>query len=158
MVTATVSTAQIVRQILKAAGLVALVTDEPLPTDGTPICYVSSMPDETDSAVLIKDTLGLNFGRSQRSRTLIHAGVKLWIRQPTFPPAVNYAQAIAIYFDNFPPQSAVSIPNDPSSPHCVQSIYRVNTLVDLGEEVGKRRQLWTLNARVAYGEEEPVKG
>jgi hypothetical protein len=158
-----VSPARIVRACLLVQNLVLMpeepghsVPIEPIPGDGTTYCYVSSMPDTPDQVVMIKDTMGAYWGRNQRSgQSWVHPGCKLWVRALDENVGFALANAIAVGLDNIPPLSTVVIDG---VTHYVQSVYRIGPIISMGEEVGKKRSLWTINLRVAMQDKEPSLG
>ncbi len=158
--------AEIVRAALVAQNLVLMPGDtvnqlipfQQIPFDGSMPCYVSSMPDEIDQGLLLRDVAGHLFARRMEDgKYLVHCGLKLLMRTIEY----DYDSVNAL-FNAITAISKVSIPiTDPAGnivQHFVQTIYRTSTIIPLGEEVGKRRQLWSLNVRVAMQDQEPQTG
>lgn len=113
--------------------------------DPTP-CFVSSMPDDYDNAVMIRGVAGAHFGRFQSTgQTMLHPGLKIMVRTLLYEQGWPLAQSIATALDNF--TAATIIVDDET--HAVQSIYRTSNVIELGEEIGKKRQLFSINARIA---------
>ena len=158
-----VSPAEIVRAILVGQGLVIMPAIPGLtlpyiqtPGDGTALCFVNLKEDTIDQALFIHDTAGVWFGRSLRSaKTLLHPGVSMIVRSLNEPQGAALAQSIANALDAV--VKSVVMTYD-GSQHYLQSLYRVGGINSLGEEVGKRRFLWSLNARVAMQDIEPTLG
>jgi hypothetical protein len=157
------SPANILRQILVDAGLVTMpgvpqqtVPFQQAPGDGSTLCYTSSLPDDEDQAVLIKGTAGKVFGRQMRGgKTDVHHGVKFNIRSPNDEIGSLLAIALADGVDKIPPLLTVVL-NEVS--HYVQSVYRTSSVMEMGEERGKKRQLWSFNVRIAMQNREPTIG
>lgn len=155
------SPAEVVRQYLINSGLVILpvVTGEvipaqQLPGDGSTVCFTRSMPDDYDQAVCIFNTTGPIFGRRQRDgKQLMHPGVNVFVRtldDTGYDLAVTLANAL-----DASTRSTIMIDE---MEYLVQSIYRTSPVISLGEEVGKQRQRWSINARVAFQDQQPIMG
>ena len=118
-----------------------------LPGDGSILCYVSSIPDEVDQAVVLKDMPGVVFCPKTQvgQKILQHPGIKCLVRWPD-GTGYDVAQTIA--------DACMSIYNGTvqvrGASYAVQSVYRVGGINDIGEEIGKKRQLWTFMLRVAF--------
>jgi hypothetical protein len=155
------SPAEVVRACLIAQGLVilpeeegSLVPYEQTPGDDSTLCFVPTMPDEIDQAVCISNNTSLNFGRSQRDgRQWMHYGVKLIIRTLD-NKGHDLAVALATGLDQVA-RGSVTIGEET---HLVHTINRIGSIIDLGEERGKKRQLWSINARVVMQDTEPAMG
>jgi hypothetical protein len=148
------SPAEIVRQILINDGLVELppvpgqlLPQQQMPNDGTTACYVSSMPDTIDQAVMIKDIAGKYSGRLMRGRSTVHFGLLIKIRALDESGYTTIAAPIYLALDEFMP-SIVMMPDGTEYP--VQSVYPTSDIINIGEQVGKRREQWTINARLAF--------
>lgn len=156
------SPAQIVQAYLVTQGVVQMpaVPNQTelysqLPGDGTTLCYVSSMPDDPDQVVALYDTAGIFWGKNQRKQSRVHPGIKILARSLDYASGYALVNLIATTLDSFTTGNVVT--SDQVS-HAVQSIFRVSPIIALGEEVGKKRQLWSLNARVAFQDSEPNLG
>ena len=124
------------------------------PGDGSTVCLVDGMADEFDQAVFIQDQVGLDFGRRQRGKTERHPGIKIIIRALDHQTGFSLANAVANALDS----STMMTVSVNGVSHYVQSIYKTSTIIRLGEEVGKRRQLWSINARIVFQDREPALG
>lgn len=145
------SPAEIIRAALVQVGLVILPRGRGPST--TP-CYVASLPDAPDQVVRIRDMVGLLFGRIQPTgKTLQHHGIKVTIRTLDFT-GYDFANSILNGIETLTNFTVVIA----GQKHIVQSAYRTTPLIDMGEEVGKKRQLWSFNARVAFADTEPSLG
>jgi len=150
------SPAEIVRACFVQLGLVIMpVSNEQLPVaqlpeDGTTQCYVGNQPDDVDQMVCVYGPAGRVFGREMRGgKTLLHSGIKVIVRALDYPTGWALANLIATTgMDSFPGNSTVTVTDDPTV-YNVQSIYRTSDVIELGEEVGKKRQLFSINARIA---------
>jgi hypothetical protein len=119
------------------------------------LCFVSSRPDEPDQLVCLYDVAGSVQGRRMADgRLLIHAGLSVIVRAADYT-GYALANAVASALDGVRRQD-VEMPD--GTAHHVQSVYRTSTVVALGEEAGKRRQLWSFSARVAFQDSEPSLG
>jgi ribosome biogenesis GTPase A len=145
--------AEIIRSILVTQKLVAMppvagktVPFQQLPGDGTTLCFIGSMPDTPDQAVAIYDTPGIIWGRRQRdAKDLVHSGILIKIRTLDYS-GYDLANNLA--------NSLVTIKQTNTiigeTTYYVASVYRTSNVVSLGEQVGKKRQQWTVQARVAF--------
>jgi hypothetical protein len=149
--------AEIVRACLVANGVVVAppvpnetVPYQQTPYDGSILCYAPSMPDEIDQAVCIYDTQGRVFGYSQRKvsangpKRLSHPGIKAVIRALD-ETGSDVATRIANALDSIYNQTVTVR----GANYSVQSVYCIGEVIGLGEERGRKRQLWVVNARVA---------
>lgn len=145
--------AQIIRSCLIDFGLVTY----PIKPPGTWPCYAFSMPDGPDDAICVYDVVGKLFGRGARTgKNNVHPGVQVTVRGSDELQGYLKAQNIANAFDtNFP---VITIAPEDHQTHNIMSIYRVSPIMTLGEEIGKRRYLWTLDVRVAFEYDEPSLG
>lgn len=158
------SPAEIVRAMLVKQGLVTLpvIVGQTIPYVQTPNdyeeltpCYVSKLIDDVDQLVCIMDTVGTLSQRPMRGgKQDRHPGVKVIVRTLDY---TGYAliNNIAVAFDGF---TAGTVTTDDGVVHYLQSIYRTTTIVPMSEDIGKQRQLWSLNARVAFQDAEPSLG
>lgn len=147
------SPAEVVGACLVNAQLVIVPTSQDPPPGPDPVTlFISSMPDDTDLAVAVFDTAGTRFGRSMRDgQSWVHPAVNMLIRHRLYSQGYNLCQQIANFLDSFTSTTViVTTPASGSEIVAVQSLYRVGTIISLGEEVEKRRQLWSLNLRVAF--------
>jgi hypothetical protein len=156
------SPAEVLRQCLLDAKLV-LMPEEPhktlpyiqLPGDGTLLCYVSSMPDEPDGVLCIYDELGRIFGRSQPDgKTWFHHGLRLILRHLDYSAGYDTMVAMATAIETI----SRATPKVGDLTYAVDNAYRVGPVRSLGEEVGKRRQLFSLMARIVFAETQPNMG
>lgn len=159
---ATVTPSQIVRAILLNANVVIMpgipfvtIPYIQTPGDGSTVCYTSTMPDDDDQICYITNPMGRYFGREMRGRSVVHPGIKLTIRSLFEQEGYCAANAIAIALDTF--SGSVTIVIEGVS-HYVQSVYRTGPITFLGEQVGKKRLLWVINACLAMQAKEPSLG
>jgi hypothetical protein len=155
------------RSVLVDLGLVKLpdlanelVPFSQTPGDGTTLCFVAAIPDEIDQLVHIRDVAGILFARRQLDgKYLSHHGIKVTIRALDFPTGDALKFAIANGLSSVD-NTTVIVPDlaGVGSPHYLKSIYLVGTPIYLGEEPNKKRNLWTINARVAMQDREPMIG
>lgn len=151
---ATATPAQIIRSMLVAFGLVTF----PIRTPTIWPCYVGSVPDASDLTVCVDDTVGMVFGRGARTgKNCVHPGIAIRVRGTDHVRGFLQANKIAVALDTrtFPVQ--VQLVED-GSLHIIANVYRTSPVIALGEEVGKKRNLWTLNARVSFDYDEPSLG
>lgn len=153
--------ADIVRACLLSQNLVVLPLVDPrlpplkqIPGDGSTVCFVRSMPNDYDQAVCVYDTAGIYWGRSQPTgQSWVHPGFRVLIRSLDLNgEGYGLANAIARGLDMIPVRSDVTTPD--GAVHRVQSIYRISPVIGLGEEVGEKRQLWSITGRVAMRDSE----
>jgi hypothetical protein len=127
-----------------------------VPNDGTTLCYAGRMPDEPDQCVVIQDQEGRFFGRSQVGTYLIHPAVRLIVRAlPPEDAATVLAQTIANALNAI---ANVTVTMSDQSVHYVKTVYRTAPIKPLGEEVGRKRFLFIISARIAFQDNEPVLG
>lgn len=151
--TASVTPAQIVRSCLMDWGIVSYPGQQPLVL----LCYAFSMPDAANEAVCVIDTSGVSFGKGMRSGKInIHPGVQIIVRHRDEVLGYLKMNEIKDGLDSHFP-IATQVPED-GSVHRIANIRRTSPIITLGEEVGKRRYLWSLNAVVAFEYEEPSLG
>lgn len=127
-----------------------------LPGDGTVFCYVSSIPDEIDQAVCLRDVPGVTWAAKMQPsvnnvpKRVSHPGVKVlvrWTDYTGYDVAQTVANACQAIYNGTVQVRGIS--------YAVQSIYRIGDITDAGEEIGKKRQLWTFMLRVAFQDSQP---
>lgn len=146
------SPAELIREYLVSQGLVQYPGDIQTPGDGTTQCYVSSMPDDPDQILSVYDIAGLKWCRTQRGKNIIDPGVKLIVRALDYRGYTNVVLPITTILGAVN-ENTVSLNG---VDHFLHSVYRTSSIVSIGEETGKRRQLWYINARVSMQDIEPV--
>lgn len=126
-----------------------------LPQSSQLVCFVSSMPDSYDECVLIRDVMAKDFGRSQRStKELFHLGLQVMVRTLQYPYGYQVSQLLSNTLVSIYQATIALDGND----HYINSIYRVGSIIPMGEELGKKRQLFSMNFRVAPADAEPQLG
>lgn len=152
---ASVTPAQIIRSCLIDFGIVSY------PGRANPklfICYAFSMPDAADNAVCVFDFAGTSFGRHARTgKSNTHPGVTIKVRSKDEATGYLLANKIGSSFDQQTFPRTTQVPDD-GSLHYLANVYRLTPLTFLGEEVGRKRNLWTLDVRVAFEYDEPSLG
>lgn len=155
IVRARVSQAQILRSCLIDLGLVSY------PNTGKPYlppCFVGGIPNQPDPLVSIMDTPGVMFGRDVRTgASVTHAGIKIVVRSTEFLNGYPIVSAISDALDQSMQPFVTRLPED-GSIHYVQNVIRSTPIIDLGEEVGTKRRMWSVNARIALDFREPTIG
>jgi hypothetical protein len=161
MPTVALSPSELVQNMLvQQEGFVLPATSDqipfvPIPGDGSTIVYADSMPDSADQAVCVYNVVGATFLRNLRTGVSpVHPGIKVVVR------ALDYMgyyliNTISVWMDGVEPCSTVVVGG---VTHYIQSLYKISPIIPLGEEVGKKRQLWTINARIAFQDQEPPLG
>lgn len=147
-----VSPAMIIRSCLIDMGLVSY------PGTGgqhTP-CFVGSLPNNHDRAVAIYDWPGRWAGRRSDNRAEVKPGVLVKIRWPDYSNGYDYSQRMATALDTMGPR-ITRCPED-GNLHYILTVPRTSGITTLGEEVGTRRQLWTITAIISFSEVEPTIG
>jgi hypothetical protein len=146
------SPAQVLKAILVQLNLVEA---GPTPVNELPPCFVSSMPDDPDNAVCIYDTIGRMFGRDfgAKGRQNVFPRVQIKIRSVDYS-GWSTILGIATALDALP-ATQIMVPDD-GLYHYVSNVGRTSQVIALGEEVGKRRQLWAVNCRIVFQENEPT--
>lgn len=120
--------------------------------DQSYFCYVGSIPDEINRAVILTNSAGMVFGKRQTDgKTLEHPGIKILVRDMNQEDASNMAQKLV---DAIDPICRITVSVD-GEDNYVQSIYRVGTVTDLGEEKDKKRFLTVANVRMAFQDIQP---
>lgn len=154
------SPASVVRACLVQAGLVILARDrnlvpiDELPGENVTPCFVPSMPSSPARAVAIRNAPGVNFGKAAGGKAMTHPGVSILVRDVEEDDAHALAAAIADAID----RSKMGEVEVGGVTHYVHSLYRVGTLVSLGEDTLTQRQQFVISARVAFRDQEPTMG
>jgi len=115
-----------------------------IPRKGDTYGFVSSLPNEPDQILFLRDSAGLVFGKTQSGKVLEHPGLVIIMRSLDF--GRDWAKGLLEAIEQVT-NVAVAMPD--GNTYHVQSVYRTSTLADMGEEVSTRRHAWTANARVA---------
>lgn len=132
------SPAQIIASLVIASGRANL----PGQSGGWPLTY-NLMPDSPDNFITIYDTDGSGDGRIMRTGEMIrHPGIQLRVRAQTHGIGYTKAIAIATYWDSVA-SSTVTIDG---KNYRVQNISRRGDILALGQEPGKTRVHFTVNA------------
>lgn len=158
------SPAEIVQNALAGLGLVTLpeqrnlLSPIQLPGDHSTVCFANSSPDDYDQMVSVTDTAARMFGRRMRyPKYLMHNGISVLIRH--LHPKFGWALANRIAVDGLDQLSNMQIQLYKSDEiHYVKTVYRTTSVIFLGEQVGKKRFLWSIMARVAFDDREPPTG
>lgn len=153
--------AQILRACLIDLDLVSFPQEQG--QNGAWWCYVGSFADTPNEAVCVKYAPGRLFGRRARDlKQLIHPGVLILIRASKHDVAWTKAQEIADALDtDFTPRLTIKLPEaeDPDqTEHFIQNVIRTTPIIYVGEEVGKQREIFSINARIAFCDNEPSLG
>lgn len=150
------SPAQIIRACLVDQALVIMPgTHVQIPGDGTTICFVSSMPDEVDQAVALLDMPGLFGGRRHKDgKYLIHPGVKVQIRALDHDVGCELVESILNGIGTIV-RTTISVGSEVWK---ISSAYRIGSLIPNEEQVGRKRQQWTQNIRVAFDDDQSPLG
>lgn len=161
------SPAEVLRQALSDAGALVLpalagqtVDYEQGPGATLPLAYVDSLPETPDLAMLLKDNDGLTVsaGRLQTGKMLFHHGVLLTVRTPDqgedFGDSYDKVQGLANAV-NAVGRGTVTVRG---VPYLVEKAYRVGRIKRGGEEVGRRRLLFMIGARLVFQEAQPQIG
>lgn len=107
--------------------------------------YVSAEPPEPDRVITVYDTSGTLEDRLQRSgRVPSHPGVQVRVRAESYPIGWDKAVAVATILDAI---HNTSITVDGTA-YVVQVAKRTTDVLPLGMEVGTKRNLFTINARL----------
>lgn len=142
---------QIFRSCLKDLGLVQYLGVR----GSLPVCIVGGTSDEIDIGVFILGSTGRVFGRRARDgKNLVHPGFKVIVRHTNYQTGYDLANSIAVAMDQrtFPIKTTLPT-SEGGSTYYIQNIIRTTEVVDLGEETGKKRQLWSINGRIAFEDE-----
>lgn len=154
----TPSHAQILRACLIDLDLVSFPQDQ----NGSWWCYVGSFADMPDEAVCIKYAPGRLFGRRARDLNMLtHPGVLVLVRAKRHDVAWTKANEIAQALDTDMTPMLVTLPEqeDPDqTQHHIQNVIRTTPIMYVGEEVGKQREIFSINARIAFQDNEPSIG
>jgi hypothetical protein len=156
------SPAEIVQACLVALDLVIvpmeyneLVPFVQQPGDGSTVCYISSMPDDDDQAVCVKNSIGLDFGQTMNTgKYIIHPGIQIEVRSLYDSPGYALTQKIANAIQGINNNTVVFN----GQTYYVQNIYRVGSIVTFGEQVGKRRRIWVIPARLVMADSQSTIG
>jgi hypothetical protein len=147
------SPAEIIRSCLHDQGLITIPDlDGNLPyvqepKDGSTVCFVSKIADQPDQIVVIADTAGRIFGRSMETgRMMTHYGLMVTVRALTFETGWNLGMAIYAGLGTIT-RKTTTINN---VQYAVANLIRASTLIYVGEEIGRKRELFTIQARVAF--------
>jgi hypothetical protein len=140
-----VSPASILREILIQAEVVLPDGIPQQPNDLTVMSFVGSMPDSPDQVLVVYDEPGRFFWRNQRGNSRVHPGVQMKFRALS-GDGWSVFNCIVQFLDTLGPQ-VVTVYN---IPYNVQSVYRTSGIMFLGEEIDRKRQLWSVNVRMAF--------
>ena len=152
---ATVTPALIIRSCLIDWGLVSYPNRNPVREY---ICYALSRPDAPDKIVSVHDTVGVLRGREARTgRNQTYPGVMIVIRSDHESRGFLFANRIAKALDERAYPVTTQVPENGTT-YAIANIHRAGTILSLGEEVGKRRFLWTLDLLISFEYQEPVLG
>lgn len=115
--------------------------------------FVNIAPDEINNCALVRDTQGVGWGHDQRTgKRLQHHGMSLTLRHEDYDEGEEVAGDIARVLEGV---SNRTVTVDDYN-YFVQSVYVTSDVISLGEEVGKKRYLWSFSARVAMQAKEPT--
>lgn len=145
----------IAREVLMTAldGEVILPGIREIRDDETIQCFVDRSPDELDRQIRINNGHGVTFGNSQRDGRLFrHDAIMVTIRHEEEDLGNDVANRVYKALTGVTPRD---VEFDDVLYH-LQSIYVTSSLLPLGEEVGKKRFLWSFNARVAMQYQDPT--
>lgn len=107
------------------------------------------MPDNNDFAVCIIDVVGRLYGRGMRpNHNNIHPGVEILVRDRDETKGYLRMLRIAEALD-FASAVTTITPED-GMEHYITNIRRTTPVITLGEEIGKRRYRWSMNACVVF--------
>lgn len=150
------SPAQIIRSCLIDGGLVIMPAGQlQVPGDGSTPCFVGGLPDDYDQAVRIMDVGGRIYGKvPYANKELVHPGLSFLVRSLNPGLAYTLANSIAVYLDQLR-RAVTTLPED-GSVHNIQNVSRTTSLIDLGEDVLRKRQMYSFNARVSFGDMDPI--
>lgn len=141
----TTTPAQIIRSCLIDWNLVSY----PGTASYKPPGFFSSMPDAPDQAICVFDTKGRDFGRGTRENlSNVHPSIQICVRWVDEAEGHDRVNKIAVALDTHFPIITV-LPEDGSSWY-IMNIRRTSPILMLGEEIGKRRNFWTINALVVF--------
>lgn len=126
------------------------------PGDDTTLCFIGQMPDTPDQILYLANTAGLLFGRLQKGnkQRMIHPGLKGIVRH--LDPDDGFVLASSL-LDAIQALTSVTVKVDEVN-HYISGVYPVSGVISLGEEIGKRRFLWSFNLRIAFKDLEPSLG
>lgn len=159
-----VTQAEILRSVLIDLGLVAMPGSAPRQSGDldTVYCFVGQMPDGYSRVLSIYDRGGLAGGREMNGgRRNVMPGVALLFRDldgtAGYRRGTDFAQAVAKALDERISMTATVVPEDEQT-HTIQAVTRTTAVTHLGEETGKKRNHWSLNARLSFPASEPTHG
>lgn len=113
-----------------------------------PITY-NNMPNLPDNMLTLYDTLGRMDGRlMQDGKRITHPGILLRVRNLNGNEGFDKAREIAEFFDSV---AGDSVTFD-SKTYKIHNISRTSDVIPLGQEAGKSRSLFTVNAVVTISE------
>ena len=116
------------------------------------------MPDAGDDAVRVTDTVGRVLGREARTgKNLIQPGVMILVRSKVEQVGYLHANKIVVALDSqaYPIQTTVP---DNGYVCTISNIHRTSPVIALGEEVGKKRFLHTIDLRITFDYDQPLFG
>lgn len=111
---------------------------------GPVMCFANSLPDDVDNAILLFDSVGQNFGRRMDDGSYgEHFGIKVTVRGVD-DKTYGTVERLSDYLDTV--KNAVVCLGGYN--YNIHTIYRQGQPVNVGEEGGKRRQLWAWMVRM----------
>lgn len=162
--------ATILRSILIDLGLVQLPAELAVPgftplssaglnlQDSLPLCFVGSLPNDPDRVVVMRDGGGLPGGREMNGgRRRAQPAVKFVVRDVAYDKAYTLANQIADALDEQIDMISTTVPED-QTVHYVAAVKRTTAVTDMGEEVGTKRNLFSIDCRITFQDQEPSIG
>jgi hypothetical protein len=111
--------------------------------------WLGQMPTEPDNTLTVYDTMGVKDGRLMPTgTTLIHPGIQVRCRNSDYNLGWNKLEEIRVAFDNVKGDTVTLR----SRTYKLQNISMPTGVIPLGQELGKVRQLFTLNALVTISD------
>lgn len=110
-----------------------------------PQIYVSSVPDDVNYVIFLKKIAGRYFGRDPDGRRWKHAGVHMMVRHPN-DDGGSLAESLEEWIGM---QQNFSVTIRPYS-YMIQTIYQSKDFMQIGEDVGRLRQMWTADFFIAF--------
>lgn len=144
--------AHVVAHWLISRGLVSAPSPSAAPTAAT--VFVGMLPDDRDFAVAVFDTVGRIYGRFQRGEYALTPGIRLLLRDRLYDAGYTRMQRIVEALRDFHDVEIIVR----GEPFKVKTFIRSSTILALGEEVGTKRQLFAVNGRIAFQDEQPTLG
>jgi hypothetical protein len=129
-------------------GIVQIVPDQHLLVDA-PQIFTRSVPDDVNYLIFLKQIRGRFMEMVADGEPWEHKGLNVHVRHPSGPPGLDgYDLTESLW--RFLGKTSNQDVTLGSYVYTIQSIYRTQPIIDLGEEPEKSRSSWAFEVNVAF--------